>query len=172
MTIAQYFQTLTGFPPRQFQLQTIHKLLNRQDVLLRAPTGSGKTETAIAPFLFAKTLQRDFPNKLIYVVPLRTLANSLRQRAETLARTWETFTPPSRPLVVTLQTGENPEDPRFEGDIVFCTIDQMLSSFLNIPYSVGVLPMLTLGRFLPPIWSLTNCTYSTQSVPLLPSAVT
>jgi CRISPR-associated endonuclease/helicase Cas3 len=146
MTIAQFFQTLTGFPPRQFQQQAIAHLLNRQDVLLRAPTGSGKTETAIAkrcceaqiaPFLFAKTLQCDFPNKLIYVVPLRTLANSLRQRAETLARTWETFTPPSRPLVVTLQTGENPEDPRFEGDIVFCTIDQMLSSFLNIPYSVG-----------------------------------
>ncbi len=46
--------------------------------------------------------------------------------------------PPSRHLVVvTLQTGENPEDPRFEGDIIFCTIDQMLSSFLNIPYSVG-----------------------------------
>jgi CRISPR-associated endonuclease/helicase Cas3 len=155
MTIDQYFQTLTGFPPRLFQQQAIAHLLNRQDVLLRAPTGSGKTETAIAkrccvrpwrlpwgeaqiaPFLFAKTLQCDFPNKLIYVVPLRTLANSLRQRAETLARTWETFTPPSRPLVVTLQTGENPEDPRFEGDIVFCTIDQMLSSFLNIPYSVG-----------------------------------
>ena len=137
MTIDQYFQTLTGFPPRQFQQQAIAHLLNRQDVLLRAPTGSGKTETAIAPFLFAKTLQCDFPNKLIYVVPLRTLANSLRQRAETLARNWETFTPPSRPLVVTRQTGENPEDPRFEGDIVFCTIDQMLSSFLNIPYSVG-----------------------------------
>ena len=137
MTIAQYFQTLTGFPPRQFQQEAIAHLLNRQDVLLRAPTGSGKTETAIAPFLFAKTLQCDFPNKLIYVVPLRTLANSLRQRAETLARTWEAFTPSSRPLVVTLQTGENPEDPRFEGDIVFCTIDQMLSSFLNIPYSVG-----------------------------------
>ena len=91
MTIAQYFQTLTGFPPRQFQQEAIAHLLNRQDVLLRAPTGSGKTETAIAPFLFAKTLQCDFPNKLIYVVPLRTLANSLRQRAETLARTWETF---------------------------------------------------------------------------------
>jgi hypothetical protein len=91
MTIDQYFQALTGFPPRQFQRQAIAHLLNRQDVLLRAPTGSGKTETAIAPFLFAKTLQRDFPNKLIYVVPLRTLANSLRQRAETLARTWETF---------------------------------------------------------------------------------
>ncbi|MBW4505450.1 MAG: DEAD/DEAH box helicase family protein [Scytonematopsis contorta HA4267-MV1] len=61
------FQTLTTFPPRQFQRETIAKLLNRQDILLRAPTGSGKTETAIAAFLFAKILNLDFPNKLIYV---------------------------------------------------------------------------------------------------------
>jgi CRISPR/Cas system-associated endonuclease/helicase Cas3 len=131
MTLNHHFHTLTGFPPRQFQLETIAHLLNRQDVLLRAPTGSGKTETAIAPFLFAKPLKLDFPNKLIYVVPLRTLANSL------LINNWSTHYPLSRPLTVTLQTGENPEDPRFEGDIIFCTIDQMLSSFLNIPYSVG-----------------------------------
>ncbi|OKH35678.1 hypothetical protein NIES2119_19450 [[Phormidium ambiguum] IAM M-71] len=137
MAIENYFHTLTKFPPRQFQLQTIEKLLNRQDILLRAPTGSGKTETAIAPILFAKPLQLNFPNKLIYVVPLRTLANSLRQRTEILLENWSKYYPLPRPLTVTLQTGENPEDPRFEGDIIFCTIDQMLSSFLNIPYSVG-----------------------------------
>ena len=134
--IDEYFQTLTTFPPRNFQREAIAKLLHPQDILLRAPTGSGKTETAIAPFLFAKTLNLDFPNKLIYVVPLRTLANSLRQRTEILVQRWSQAQNVPCP-VVTLQTGENPEDPRFEGDIVFCTIDQMLSSFLNIPYSVG-----------------------------------
>ena len=140
--ISRYFQELTGFTPRNFQRETILKILNRQDVLLRAPTGSGKTETAIAPFLFSKTLTPEqlpqgFPNKLIYVVPLRTLANSLRKRTEYYVDKWQAIANLSRPLTVTLQTGENPEDPRFEGDIVFCTIDQMLSSFLNIPYSVG-----------------------------------
>ena len=135
--IDEYFKHLVGFTPRNFQRETIAKILNRQDVLLRAPTGSGKTETAIAPFLFAKALEIDFPNKLIYVVPLRTLANSLRQRVENLVKDWSAAYPLPRSLVVTLQTGENPEDPRFEGDIIFCTIDQMLSSFLNIPYSVG-----------------------------------
>jgi len=50
--INEYFRALTGFQPRQFKTETIHKILNRQEVLLRALTGSGKTEAAIAPFLF------------------------------------------------------------------------------------------------------------------------
>jgi Lhr-like helicase len=87
-SIEQYFYNLTTHQPYNFQTQTITRILNRQDTILRAPTGSGKTETAIAPFLFAKTLNFDFPNKLIYVVPLRTLANSLRQRAEILIDRW------------------------------------------------------------------------------------
>ncbi|NJM60709.1 MAG: CRISPR-associated helicase Cas3' [Oscillatoriales cyanobacterium RU_3_3] len=135
--IDRLFRSLTGFGARQFQIETIQKILHRRDVLLRAPTGAGKTETAIAPFLFAQTLNLDFPNKLIYIVPLRTLANSIRQRTATLVQNWSKLYRLNRHLTVTLQTGENPEDPRFEGDIIFCTIDQVLSSFLNIPYSVG-----------------------------------
>ena len=50
--INEYFRALTGFQPRQFQTETIHKILNRQDVLLRASAGSGKTETAHSPYLF------------------------------------------------------------------------------------------------------------------------
>jgi len=144
--IDKYFEQIVGSRPYAFQQETILKILHRDNCLLRAPTGSGKIETAIAPFLFASKLIEEgklklpqgFPNKLIYVVPLRTLANSLKQRTEKdLVSKWVDFAGISRPPVVTLQTGENPEDPRFEGDIVFCTIDQMLSSFLNIPYSVG-----------------------------------
>ncbi|EAW35303.1 DEAD/DEAH box helicase family protein [Lyngbya sp. PCC 8106] len=109
MNINQQFHSLTNFSPRHFQRETISKIINDKNVILRAPTGSGKTETAIAPFLFAKTFNLDFPNKLIYIVPLRTLANSLRLRVEKLVKKY----PTSRPLTVTLQTGENPEDPRF-----------------------------------------------------------
>jgi CRISPR/Cas system-associated endonuclease/helicase Cas3 len=75
MAISQYFQTLTGYIPYEFQEEAIAQILNREDVILRVPTGSGKTETEIAPFLLAKVLNCNFPNKLIYVVPLRTLAN-------------------------------------------------------------------------------------------------
>ncbi len=140
--IDQYFEDLTGFKPRNFQKETIKNLLQSKNTILKAPTGSGKTETAIAPFIIALSLimmkeNCNFPNKLIYAVPLRTLANSLRERTKKLVDNWSKKYQLPREIVVTLQTGENPEDPRFEGDIIFCTIDQMLSSFLNIPYSVG-----------------------------------
>ncbi|RCJ31794.1 hypothetical protein A6769_29920 [Nostoc punctiforme NIES-2108] len=68
--IDEYFQTLMTFPPRNFQREAIAKLLNQQNILLHAPTGSGKIETAITPFLFAKHLNLEFPNKMIYIVPL------------------------------------------------------------------------------------------------------
>jgi len=42
--INEYFRALRGFQPRQFQTETIHKILNRQDVLLRAPTGTDINE--------------------------------------------------------------------------------------------------------------------------------
>ncbi len=141
--IEKYFEDLTdGFKPRNFQRETIQNLLMNINTILKAPTGSGKTETAIAPFIIALFLimmkeNCNFPNKLIYAVPLRTLANSLRERTKKLVDNWSKKYQLPREIVVTLQTGENPEDPRFEGDIIFCTIDQMLSSFLNIPYSVG-----------------------------------
>jgi CRISPR-associated endonuclease/helicase Cas3 len=141
--IDKYFKDLTGFKkPHNFQIETIQNILEHKNTILKAPTGSGKTEPAIAPFIIALFLimmkeNCNFPNKLIYAVPLRTLANSLRERTKKLLDCWSKKYQLPREIVVTLQTGENPEDPRFEGDIIFCTIDQMLSSFLNIPYSVG-----------------------------------
>jgi CRISPR-associated endonuclease/helicase Cas3 len=39
--------------------------------------------------------------------------------------------------VVTIQTGERPEDSKLEGDLIFTTIDQTLSNFLCIPYALS-----------------------------------
>ena len=37
-----------------------------------------------------------------------------------------------------IQTGENQDDRQFRSDLIFTTIDQVLSSFLNIPYALGL----------------------------------
>jgi CRISPR-associated endonuclease/helicase Cas3 len=39
--------------------------------------------------------------------------------------------------VPAIQTGETPDDPKFESPLTFCTIDQLLASFIGTPYSLS-----------------------------------
>jgi CRISPR-associated endonuclease/helicase Cas3 len=62
---------------------------------------------------------------------MRILANSLYQSVSDNKHI------ESENIKITLQTGEFPDDPYFlKGDIIFATIDQVLSSFLSIPLSL------------------------------------
>ena len=53
-------------------------LKERCNIILQAPTGSGKTRAALYPFLTALDHEteyyRDFPHKCLYSVPMRVLA--------------------------------------------------------------------------------------------------
>src|SRR5205807_2086751 len=111
-------------------------LLGGRSVILRAPTGAGKTRAALFPFLHAWRSDLPFPRQMIYSLPLRTLATSLHAEAvETCHKAFGDG--PQRPAV-TIQTGEQPEDPQFRlGDVVFATYDQSLSSFLTIPVGLS-----------------------------------
>jgi CRISPR-associated endonuclease/helicase Cas3 len=64
-------------------------------------------------------------------VPLRVLATQFKEDAERVTKDWA-----NRPKIA-LQTGEQQDDPTFEGDLIFTTIDQVLSSALSVPYSLG-----------------------------------
>lgn len=125
-----FFKELTSFEPFKYQIKTAERVFSQENVILNAPTGAGKTYAAIMPFVFAKKKKLDFPTKLVYSLPLRTLANSLY---EDIANNKVIK---GLGLKVSLQTGEYPEDSFFESDIVFTTIDQTLSSILGFPYSV------------------------------------
>jgi len=117
-----------------FQKQVYEYLSQSRSVILQAPTGSGKTRAALYPFLRAWEYGDDFPRKCIYSVPLRVLANQFVEEYEERARNFGFV----RPLHVGIQTGARPEDPRLEDNLVFTTVDQTLSNFLNIPYALSL----------------------------------
>jgi CRISPR-associated endonuclease/helicase Cas3 len=111
--------------PYPHQARVAEALLAGRSVLLRAPTGSGKTEAVCAPFLHSLAQQGPLPRRLIYSLPMRALATSLCDRAQG----WE-------PGLACCQHGEEPQSPLFARPLVFATIDQSLGSFITCPPSL------------------------------------
>ncbi|MBC7226538.1 MAG: CRISPR-associated endonuclease Cas3'' [Thermoflexales bacterium] len=108
-----------------------------RSVALQAPTGSGKTRAALAPFVeaFFDFPPDAFPRQCLYAVPMRVLASQFEHEYRGLAESYERRF--GRRLDVRIQTGERPEDPELMGDLVFATLDQVLSSALGVPYSLS-----------------------------------
>src|SRR5580700_10653382 len=104
------FARLFGCEARPYQLRVASHLLNGRSVILRAPTGYGKTFASVFPFLHARSYNLDFPTQMLYSLPLRVLASSLASTVRLL----------NTGCVVRMQTGEAPEDPQLlEGDAIF-----------------------------------------------------
>lgn len=139
--------TTVEYPPlRPFQKSVFEYILQGKNVILQAPTGSGKTRAALAPFIYNLASQgRKLPYTCRYAVPMRVLANQFYREYETLATDIDREAPTR--LVdayqqigrnaISIQTGEQPDDPQMESALTFCTIDQLLASFLAVPYGVG-----------------------------------
>ncbi len=124
---------LTGFAPYQYQLKVAEFLLGGKNVILAVPTGAGKTWASIIPFLYARQNGIiNFPQKMIYSLPLRTLANSIYSDVTEMLDKNHEFKE-----LASIHTGEYKNDEHFEKDIIFSTIDQTLSSFLCFPLSLS-----------------------------------
>ncbi len=108
-----------------------------RSVILQAPTGAGKTCAALAPFIesFFDQPAEFFPRKCIYSVPMRILANQFKEEYDKFADPYKRIF--GRNIEVSIQTGDHPDDTKLEGNLIFATVDQTLSNFLNIPYSLG-----------------------------------
>lgn len=121
--VVKFYQSQLGIErPYQYQLTVAEKLLSGKNVILAVPTGAGKTWASVVPFLLAQLNPTiNFPKKMIYSLPLRTIVNSIyKDISEKVKGT-------------SIQTGEYADDPYFEKDIIFSTIDQTLSNFLCFP---------------------------------------
>lgn len=114
-----------AFTPYDYQLEAGMQLLSGKNIILSVPTGAGKTWASVLPFLYAQENKlMNFPKKMIYSLPLRTLTNSICKSVNKLLDEKEK---------ASIQTGEYNDDTYFEKDIIFTTIDQTLSNFLSFP---------------------------------------
>jgi CRISPR-associated endonuclease/helicase Cas3 len=121
-----------GRSPYPYQVEVARRLAAGQNVMLGAPTGAGKTLTVLTPFFYDGWHPR--PCRLIYALPLRTLAQSIYREGRELARRVG-LDPDS---FVTMQTGEQPDDEFFtRGRIIITTYDQVLSGLLEGPYGLS-----------------------------------
>ena len=128
-----FFQDLVSFEPYDYQLKVCEKLLDGKNVILSVPTGAGKTWASIIPFLFALYDENmNFPKKMIYSLPLRTLTNSIYIDVSEVLQKKNEFND-----LASIHTGEFKNDKHFESDIIFSTIDQTLSNFLCFPLSLS-----------------------------------
>jgi len=131
--------------PRPFQHEVLKLIARGKNIILQAPTGAGKTDAALLPFI--QNLEHggnNLPYTCLYATPMRVLSTQFYEkyrtritdidkvRGTTLARPYEYF----KRNPISIQTGEQPDDPQFESILTFCTIDQLLASFLGIPYGV------------------------------------
>jgi len=139
MQIREFYKSITDFAPYQYQLKVAELLLSGENVILSVPTGAGKTWASVMPFLYAKQNElTDFPQKMIYSLPLRTLTNSIFSDInETLKKEHIQRLYPKLNELTSRQTGEYSEDPFFEKEMMFTTIDQTLSNFLCFPLALS-----------------------------------
>jgi CRISPR-associated endonuclease/helicase Cas3 len=140
----EFFRNATNYDPYPYQENIFALLREKKSVVLRAPTGSGKTLAVLMPFLYYRKIANKFVDRIIYALPMRSLAFDLYNSTVKIAidAGFKVVDDPEKrsnqdnEICITIQTGELQNDHFFEGDIVFTTIDQLLSSYLTIPVSL------------------------------------
>ncbi|MBP8699904.1 MAG: CRISPR-associated helicase Cas3' [Syntrophorhabdaceae bacterium] len=119
--------------PHSYQIELWNLINeNKYPLIVKAPTGSGKTEGVIAPFLsqFIENRYTIAP-RMIYVLPMRVLVDDIAGR---IKKYTEKISPH---ILVEVQHGDMPNVPFFMADIVVTTLDQFLYGFARASSQVG-----------------------------------
>ena len=131
--VQEIFKDIFGFDPYRFQNEVAETINERKyPVLVKAPTGSGKTEAVLAPYL-AQFFKNEFyiAPRLIYVLPIRVLVNSIAERIKKYTAKISSY------ICVKVQHGDLPDTPFFIADIVITTLDQFVYGFVRASQQVG-----------------------------------
>ncbi len=119
-----------------YQQRVAAAVLAGTNLILRAPTGAGKTWAALLPYILGRVEGEPLFDRVLYSLPLRSLAGQLYGITRDACRAVSSGNKNIHSIAVTVQTGEQQEDPFFQGDIIFTTIDQLLSAYLLAPVSL------------------------------------
>ncbi|MDP7312072.1 MAG: DEAD/DEAH box helicase, partial [Candidatus Thalassarchaeaceae archaeon] len=87
--LARQLENLTeerGWNPTPIQAASQKQLLAGDDLLLIAPTGSGKTEAVVMPLLSNALTESWEPLCILYITPLRALNRDIDRRIAALAK--------------------------------------------------------------------------------------
>lgn len=120
------FRKLTGGKPYDYQKEAMEYLLEGKSLIIRAPTGAGKTEISLIPFIHG--INDLLPPQLIYSLPTRTLVESIGERAIKYAS--------FKKLRVAIHHGKKATSSLFEEDVIVTTIDQTAGAYLSVPLSM------------------------------------
>jgi CRISPR-associated endonuclease/helicase Cas3 len=116
--------------PRKYQEISWNRFLDNVNknkaTLVRLSCGYGKTFIGLAPFI-AQAVQDtwEIAPRLIYVLPMRTLANEVRDKAVSILKELGLIDR----LVVRVLHGEAPETPHLFSDISVTTLDSFLYNY-------------------------------------------
>lgn len=119
-----------GLEPYGHQRECERLISEGCSVVLRAPTGSGKSEAVFVPFL----LHRDvLPFHMVYSLPMRTLVEDIAERFN--RDMFRRFYPSLRGAG---HHGKRLETPLFYADVIVTTIDQTVGAYACTPLSLPV----------------------------------
>jgi CRISPR-associated endonuclease/helicase Cas3 len=132
--LEEQFKSITGFPPAEHQRQCAAALSSGKSVILRAPTGSGKSEAVWIPFL--TTRGQKLPMRMIHALPMRALVNQLESRMSEYVQKLNRS--PGGEVRTAAMHGKRPESVLFYADAIFATLDQVVTSYACTPLSLSV----------------------------------
>ncbi len=138
MRYPEFFQVATDFEPFRFQVRYAE---GPPPPLLEVPTGLGKTETTVLPFLHGTVFAPgSTPRRLVYVLPMRSLVEQTKARLDGWCDRLEAKGVEGLPKVATLLGGdvddtwlETPD----ERWVLIGTQDMILSRALNRGYAAS-----------------------------------